>query len=151
MDSIDVKIIECLKSNARENASVIGSKINMSVSAVIERIKKLEANGIIRQYTLVLSNQKLGLEVCAYLNVSTENPKFNPAFEDFVKRHPHIIECHYIAGDFEYLLKVMTVNSKSLEKMLNEIKAFSGVRSVKTMVVLSDVKENYSADIVLDK
>ena len=48
MDKIDVKIIECLKKNARENASVIGSQVNMSVSAVIERIKKLEANGIIK-------------------------------------------------------------------------------------------------------
>ena len=54
MDKIDIKIIECLKKNARENASVIGSQVNMSVSAVIERIKKLEANGIIRQYTVVL-------------------------------------------------------------------------------------------------
>ena len=54
MDAIDAKIVECLKANARENASVIGGKVNMSVSAIIERIKKLEAAGIIKQYTLCL-------------------------------------------------------------------------------------------------
>lgn len=46
MDAIDAKIVECLKANARENASVIGGKVNMSVSAIIERIKKLEAAGL---------------------------------------------------------------------------------------------------------
>ena len=75
MDKIDIKIIECLKKNARENASVIGSQVNMSVSAVIERIKKLEANGIIRQYTVVLDSKKLGMDITAFISVSMEHPK----------------------------------------------------------------------------
>ena len=70
MDKIDIKIIECLKKNARENASVIGSQVNMSVSAVIERINKLEANGIIRQYTGVLDSNKLGIDITSFISVS---------------------------------------------------------------------------------
>ncbi|MEE0639137.1 MAG: winged helix-turn-helix transcriptional regulator [Acutalibacteraceae bacterium] len=85
MDKIDVKIIECLKKNARENASVIGSQVNMSVSAVIERIKKLEANGIIKQYTVVLDSKKLGMDITAFISVSMEHPKYNNNFNEFVK------------------------------------------------------------------
>ncbi len=53
MDEIDVKILKCLRNNARENASVISDKVNMSVSAVIERIRRMEAAGVIRQYTVL--------------------------------------------------------------------------------------------------
>ena len=129
MDAIDAKIVECLKANARENASVIGGKVNMSVSAIIERIKKLEAAGIIKQYTLVLDKEKLGLDMTAFISVSME--------------HPKVIECHYITGDADFLLKICTDGSKGLEKLVNEIKCVGGVSQTKTLVVLSTDKEEY--------
>lgn len=55
MDAIDYKILTCLKENARENATNIGAKINLSTSAVIERIKKLESSGMIQQYTTIIN------------------------------------------------------------------------------------------------
>ena len=142
MDKIDVKIIECLKKNARENASVIGSQVNMSVSAVIERIKKLEANGIIKQYTVVLDSKKLGMDITAFISVSMEHPKYNNNFNEFVKTHKQITECHYITGDFDFLLKVNTESTGGLESLLNEIKSAGGVSLTKTLVVLSTVKED---------
>ena len=147
MDAVDVKIIECLKANSRENASVIGSKVNMSVSAVIERIKKLEASGIIKQYTVVLDNEKLGMDITAFISVSMEHPKFNDGFVDFVMRHPQIIECHYITGDFDFLLKICTNRAKGLELLLTEINGVGGVSLTKTLVVLSTNKEDYCADV----
>ena len=141
MDSIDVKIIECLKANSRENASVIGSKVNMSVSAVIERIKKLEASGIIKQYSLVLDKEKLGLDLAAFISVSMEHPKYNDDFINFISRNPQIVECHYITGDFDFILKICTTSGKGLEKLVNEIKSVRGVSLTKTLVVLSTNKE----------
>lgn len=143
MDSIDVKIIECLKANSRENASVIGSKVNMSVSAVIERIKKLESSGIIRQYSLVLDKEKLGLDLVAFISVSMEHPKFNDDFISFVTKNPNIVECHYITGDFDFILKICTTSGKGLEKLVNEIKSIRGVSLTKTIVVLSTNKEEH--------
>ncbi len=147
MDSVDEKIIECLKANSRENASYIGSKVNMSVSAVIERIKKLEASGIIKQYTLVLDKEKLGLDLVAFISVSLEHPKFNTDFVNFVTKNPRIIECHYITGDFDFLLKVCTSSGKGLEKIVNEIKSAKGVSMTRTNVVLSTNKEDHCIDI----
>ena len=147
MDKIDVKIIERLKNDARENASVIGSQVNMSVSAVIERIKKLEANGIIKQYTVVLDSKKLGMDITAFISVSMEHPKYNNNFNEFVKTHKQITECHYITGDFDFLLKVNTESTGGLESLLNEIKSAGGVSLTKTLVVLSTVKEDYSVNL----
>ena len=70
MDSIDVKILGCLKENARQNASAIGEYVNMSVSAVIERIKKLENSGVIQQYTLLLDTKKRSARIFQPLSLS---------------------------------------------------------------------------------
>lgn len=147
MDAVDLRILECLKENARENASVIGSKVNMSVSAVIDRIHKLESSGIIKQYTVVLDNEQLGLDITAFVMVSMEHPKYNDIFIEFVKNHPNIVECHYITGDSDFLLKISTHSGKGLEKIANEIKCLGGISYTKTQVVLSTNKENYTADV----
>ena len=60
MDSIDLKILSCLKKNSRMNATTIGEEINLSTSAVIERIKKLETTNVILKYTAVIDNEKIG-------------------------------------------------------------------------------------------
>lgn len=144
MDNIDEKILECLKENARQKASVIAEQISLSVSAVIERIHKLEKSGIIRGYTVVLDHKKLGNGLMAYVEVSLEHPKYYENFTVRIKAHPGIMSCSYITGDFDFLLKVMTDSSEGLEKIHREIKEIKGVMSTKTYFVLSNIKEEYS-------
>ena len=81
MDGLDLRILGCLKENARANATEIGSRINLSTSAVIERIRKLESSGAIRQYTLVLDPELEG-RLTAFIHVRLEHPKY---YEDFVQ------------------------------------------------------------------
>ncbi|MBQ8165937.1 MAG: winged helix-turn-helix transcriptional regulator, partial [Lachnospiraceae bacterium] len=69
MEKIDIKILGCLKKNARLTASAISEEINLSVSAVIERIKKLENSGLIKGYTIELDQEKLGNDVVALMEV----------------------------------------------------------------------------------
>ncbi len=147
MDSTDKKIIACRKVNSRENASVIGAKVNMSVSAVIERIKKLEASGIIKQYTLVLDGEKSGLPVSAYFRVSMENSKFNAKFEEYMEKHPHVTECYYTAADYDYLIKAYAADMKALRALADDIKSLAGVSSVTAEVILTTVKEESSPEI----
>ena len=144
MDVTDVKILALLKENSRISASEIGEKVNMSVSAIIERIKKLEATGIIRQYTVVLDTNKIGKDISAFINVSLEHPKYNESFTKCVKAQKDIAQCYYITGDFDYILKVVTESTLSLEKTLNDIKSIQGVSLTKTIVVFSTVKEEYA-------
>jgi len=144
MDIIDVKILKYLKDNARIPASVIGEKINMSVSAVIERIKKLEESGIIKQYTLILDSKLIDKEVSAFISVSLEHPKYSKGFIANILDHKEISKCHYITGDFDYLLKVVTDSTDSLEKVLNDVKSIQGVSHTKTLVVLSTLKDDFT-------
>lgn len=151
MDNIDVRIINCLTENSRMNASDISEKVKLSVSAVIERIKKLESSGIIKQYSLILDNTALGKDISALISVSLDHPRYNAVFEEMIKNNNHIVEAHYIAGDYDYFLKIVTNNTKTLEKVLNEIKSISGVSKTRTMIIFSTIKEAHSSPIKLIK
>lgn len=140
MDAIDYEILACLKENSRENATNIGAKINLSTSAVIERIKKLENIGIIEKYTTIIDQSALGRDLMAFIYVSLEHPKFNEGFVKQINKNSSISECHYIAGDFDFILKVVTKTGKTLEEVLNYIKSISGVSLTRTTVVLSTNK-----------
>ena len=140
MDIIDYRILACLKENSRENATNIGAKINLSTSAVIERIKKLESSGLIEGYTTIINQRALGRELMAFIYVSLEHPKFNENFIRMVNENSSIAECHYIAGDFDFILKVVTHKGKMLEEILNYIQSINGVSLTRTSVVLSTNK-----------
>ncbi len=140
MDLLDYKILTCLKENSRANATNIGAKINLSTSAVIERIKKLESSGVIEGYTTILNQRVLGREIMAFIYVSLEHPKFNEEFIRQINENNSIAECHYIAGDFDFILKVITQKGNNLEEVLNYIKAIDGVSLTRTSVVLSTNK-----------
>ncbi len=140
MDALDYKILACLKENSRENATAIGAKINLSTSAVIERIKKLETSGVITQHTILVDQKLLGRELTAFILVRLDHPKYYEAFVEEVKKNDAVAECHYIAGDFDFILKVITKAGKTLEDALNHIKSISGVSLTRTSVVLSTNK-----------
>lgn len=144
MDKIDIKILGFLRENSRINASLIGEQINMSVSAVIERIKKLEASGIIKQYTTIFNSKLLGKDTAAFISVRLEHPKYNENFMNIVQNMSEIIECYYLTGDFDYILKVITASTESLAQVLDKIKSIKGVSLTKTVVVLSTVKNKFS-------
>ncbi len=140
MDNLDIQILECLKKNARENASSISAKINLSVSAVIERIRKLESSGVIQQYSIVLDHQKIDMGILAFISIGIEHPKYNESFRQTVLNMRQIQECHYVTGDLDYILKIIACSTKDLEHVLDEVKAIKGVSTTKTMVVFSTVK-----------
>lgn len=140
MDEIDVKILKCLQANARENASVISERVNMSVSAVIERIRKLENNGMIARHTTIINNVKAGKDVSAFMSVSLEHPKYIEGFKAVVQANREVLECHYITGEFDFQLKVVTGNTQNLEQLLNTIKGIPGVQRTRTSVILSTAK-----------
>lgn len=145
MDRIDYRILECLKKNARMTTSEIGKSINMSVSAVSERIKRLESSGVISQYTTILNRERVGQDVRAFIMVRIENPEFySDSIEDMMRREPHILEAHMLAGDYDYMLKVVARSTRSLEQLLYAIKSTKGIQKTMTMMVLSSLKEEFT-------
>ena len=144
MDSVDIKILNYLKENARQKASSISEEINLSVSAVLERIRKLENSGVIKKYTMVLDRKKIGYDMLAFIEVGLEHPKYYDNFTEEVLRNKQILSCHYITGDFDFILQVLTNSSDGLEAVHREIKSIPGVSTTKTQFVLSTIKEEYT-------
>lgn len=91
MDSLDYQILEKLKSNARQRASEISREVHLSVSTVIDRIHKMEAAGIIKSYTIITDDAKVGNDVTVLIEVSMEHPQFNDTFIENVTGNPYVI------------------------------------------------------------
>jgi Lrp/AsnC family leucine-responsive transcriptional regulator len=144
MDAIDSGILRLLQKNARLSLSEISLKVNLSVPTVSERIKKIESSGLVEQYTAILNPGMMKKDLTAMMFVSLDRPQFSSKFLAFVELQDEVLECHYIAGDFDYLLKIMTENTSSLEKLLTKIKSVPGIQKTKTTVVLCTVKSKHS-------
>ncbi|MDR0530481.1 MAG: Lrp/AsnC family transcriptional regulator [Oscillospiraceae bacterium] len=142
MDAIDVKILQSLSKNARQKASAISQEVNLSVSAVIERIHKLEDGGVITGYTVLLDQRRLGNDISAWVEVCLEHPKYYDAFVARVQELDPIMTCYYLTGDFDFMLHVVAESSDALEAIHRKIKSLDGVSATKTHFVLKSVKEN---------
>lgn len=144
MDTIDKKILEVLQSNSRVSISELSKKVNLSLSAVSERLKKLENSDIISKYTVILDPKHLGKDLSVMINISLDTPNQTETFLNFVKQENEILECHYITGEYDYMLKVTTTNTQTLETIMNKIKSFPGIKRTQTNVILSTPKQMYS-------
>lgn len=144
MDILDLKILGILRANARVSYLSIGKSINLSTSAVVERVKKLENLGIINAYTTILDGKAFEKELTALMFVSLESPKYSEGFLDYISKESDILECHYITGNYDYTLKIVTKSPSTLESLLNKIKSQAGVMKTYTNVVLKTIKNDYS-------
>lgn len=141
MDHIDASILRCLTEDARMNASQISAQVNLSVSAVIERMKKLEASGLIRGYTALIDERLAGYDVQALISVRLEHPKYNQSFAEHMCAHSCVMECFYITGDFDYIARISAGSTEELTQVLNDIKEIPGVSLTRTYVVLENIKQ----------
>ena len=144
MDDIDRKILKKLQRNARVTISDLSSEIALSMPAISERLKKLEASGVIKQYTAILEPAMLNKHLMALIFLRFDNPSHGDRFADFVKNEGDIKECFYITGEFDYSLKILTENTQSLEKLLTRIKNQPGIVKTQTIVILSTITDSPS-------
>lgn len=142
IDDIDLRILEKLQENARETQTDIARTVGLAPSAILERIRKLEARGVIQGYTAVVNPAVLGQGMLAFVAVrSAEGPA-----DDSVARQlgelPEVLEVHHVAGGDCYLVKVRTRNPEHLGALLRtQIGGIPGVRSTRTTIVLETIKE----------
>lgn len=142
MDAMDEAILEELKQNARASASGIGRRVNLSTPAVAERIRKLERAGIVARYTVRIDREKTGKKVLAFLLVGIGGTEHTQAFRNEVVKNPCVLECHHVAGAYDYLLKVAAEDMRTLEAFISEtLKTMRGVTGTNTMIALKTLKE----------
>ncbi|MCH7754762.1 Lrp/AsnC family transcriptional regulator [candidate division KSB1 bacterium] len=141
LDEIDLKILSTLQDNGRTKRNKLAEEVKLSIPSVSERLRKLEESGVILGYHSVLDARSVGLEVTAFIFLTTESSKFYAKIIERATEHEEILECHAITGDGSHILKIRTESTETLENLLSKIQAWPGVVNTRTDVVLSSPKE----------
>lgn len=142
LDDTDLKILSILQNHGRCHLAEIAKEVSLSSPAVMERVKKLEAQGVIKSYQAVLDAKKVGKDITAFIGVSVVHQRYIDDFASLMMRQHDVLECHHVTGEESFILKVKTANTDSLEKLLGEIRSVEGVTRTVTKVALSTPKES---------
>ena len=146
MEEIDRKIVSLLARSGRMSFTELARQAGLSVSAVHQRVRRLEQDGVIKGYAAMFNPEDLGLPLTAFVSIK---PFDASAPDDLPQRLEHLaaIEaCHSVAGDENYILKVRVSSPAALEELLSKIRTLGGV-STRTTVVLSTPYENRPPDL----
>jgi len=142
MDQIDINILEVMKVNGRATASEISRKVSLSIPAVSERIRKMEENHIIEQYSVKINRDKTGYKLLTLVFVNIDLTTNIENFRNTITQFDEVIECHHMAGEYDYMLKVLLKDTSELEDFLSKkLKAIKGVQKSNSLIILSTLKE----------
>lgn len=142
MDSLDSKALKLLMKNGRTTWAELGGQLGLSAPAAADRVRKLEEHGVIRGYAALIDPTAVNYPLTAYISVSLSSHRQRGAFLRAIDRMEQIAECHHVAGDDDYLLKVRCRGTEDLDRLLaKELKDKLRVARTRTTIVLSTAKE----------
>lgn len=150
LDRIDLTILDNLQRKGRISNVELAELVNLSPSPCLERVRKLESDGYIKRYGAILDAEKLNLSMAAFIQVTldrTTGDVFNQ-FKAEVVKIKAVVECHMVAGGFDYLVKIRVENMATYRKILSKIVELPGVSQTHTYIVIEDVKENFGLPIL---
>ncbi|WP_322987956.1 MULTISPECIES: Lrp/AsnC ligand binding domain-containing protein [unclassified Hoeflea] len=143
IDRIDRKILRALQDNGRLTNIELAEKVSLSATATAERLKRLSRDGFITGYTARLSAAKLdrGMLVFVEVKLDRTTPDVFDAFSDAVRKSDDVMECHMVAGGFDYLIKARVKGMEAYRAFLSDvILTLPGVRETHTYPVMEEVK-----------
>ncbi len=143
LDKTDRALLNEIQQDSRISNSELARRIKLSQPATHARLKRLESIGVVRQHVSLLDRDKLGLDLICFFQVRLEahSEQALLRFEQEVKAFPEVLECHYLTGQFDYLLKAVFENRRTLEQFERQrLTALSDVVQITTSVALSEIK-----------
>jgi len=152
IDEIDLRILDMLQRNGKLSQARIAGAVGLTTPSVNERIKKMERHGMIRGFVALLDHEKMGLPLTAYVDVCLEHPRFEKAFVDDLEKLLAVQECHYLAGEFGYRLKVKAADPSALADFLQRrIMGIKGVTRIQAQISLSSKKDSTLLPLIAEK
>ncbi|MBW7885934.1 MAG: Lrp/AsnC family transcriptional regulator, partial [Caldilineaceae bacterium] len=150
LDEIDRAILELLQHEGRISNADLARRINLSPPATYTRVRRLEQEGYITGYAAHLNREKLGYGMLCYISVSLQMHQFNELakFRERLIAMPEVLECSFVTGEFDYLLKVVLRDQKDLERfILQELTPLPGVARVNTSLVGAELKSTTAMSV----
>ena len=139
----DRKIMDLLQTDSQLTIKEIASRINLWVTPVHERIRKLEKEGIIDKYVCLLNRRKLGKALVVYCNVTLDKQR-KESFEDFnqaIVKMSEVLECSVVSGNFDYMLKVIVEDAEAYNQFYqHKLSALKSVLHISSYFVISEIK-----------
>jgi len=142
-DETDKKLLHLLHNNSKQNTKALSHKLDLSVTAVYERIKKLENNGIISNYVALVDQQRVEKDFVAFCHVKLvqHSQDYVVKFEREVARLDEVLECYHLSGDYDYLLKVLVKDMNAFrEFMVKKLTKIDHIGSTHSMFMINEVK-----------
>lgn len=149
-DDLDKKLLALLQANSKQTNKELSNKLNLSVTAVYERIKKLEKEGVIDNYVALLKKEKVNktFVVFCHIKLVQHTQEYVIRFEKEVANLQEVLECYHISGDYDYLLKVVVKDMESFrEFMVSKLTTINHIGSTHSMFVISEVKHSTAIPI----
>ena len=139
IDEIDLKLLNLLQQNSRITIRSLSEKLFLSTTPIYERIKKLEKNGLIKQYITLLDPKKIEKNLTVYIsiNLTKHTKEVVEKFEQAIDKLDEVSECYYISGNFDFLLKVYCKNMDAYHDFLTD-----------KLSIIDDVAQFYSSFVL---
>ena len=142
-DKMDTRILNALQQNARLNTKEIAHQVGLTITPTYERLKKIEQSGVIKKYVALLDREQIGKTIVAYITVSLQlhSKPMISAFEKAIIKVPEVMESFHVAGNFDYLLKVVVNDMNSYQNFLiNKLAAIENIAHVQSSFVMTEIK-----------
>ncbi|GAA4945872.1 Lrp/AsnC family transcriptional regulator [Algibacter agarivorans] len=142
-DATDKKLLEYLQKDSKQTNKELSNKLGLSVTAVYERIKKLEKEGFINGYIALVNKEKIDKNfiVFCHIKLVQHSQDYVVSFEKEVKRLNEVLECYHISGDYDYLLKVLVKDMVAFRAfMVKKLTTINHIGSTHSMFVINEVK-----------
>ena len=143
LDDLDRRLLGLLQENGRATSVELARRLGLSPPGLQRRMRRLEAAGVIRGYTALVDREAVGLDLLCFVEVKLAHhrPDCVARFRDEVQGIPEVLECHYLTGESDYLIKIVVPNHKALETVLFEgLMRIDGVDRIHTSIVVNEVK-----------
>ncbi len=120
LDKIDKRILELLQLNAKTTIKEIAQDLSLSTTPIFERIKRMEAQGIISQYVALVNAKKIGKKLRAFIEISIVDHSMTAinTFVEAIKDYAEVIECHHVTGDSDFLIVILTEDIESYNRFI---------------------------------
>lgn len=143
LDTTDKQLLQFLQADAKQTNKQLAHKLNLSVTAVYERIKKLERSGVITSYVALLDKNTIakGFMVFCHVKLTQHSGNYIVKFEAEVTRLPEVLECFHVSGEYDYLLKVLVEDMEHFRTfMINKLTSLEHIGSTQSSFSINEVK-----------
>ena len=150
LDAIDRRLLAALQENGRLSATELSEKVGLTTSPCLRRIRQLEQEGVIKGYSTVVDQTKVGLPVSVFVSIKLERQREDTMqrFEAAIRRWPEVVECYLMTGTRDYLLRVVARDLTDYERFLKQtLTRLDGVASIESSFALAQVKHSAALPI----